>query len=387
MTDHHEHADELPDEDFRLQLREWVQRHYPERLRDPLLRLRGEAARSWLQTQAEHGWRAPSWPRIHGGMGLSLRKQLIYQEEMERYGVARVFDMGSAMLGPILMRYGTETQKRRYLPRIIRYDDVWCQGYSEPNAGSDLANLRTEATRDGDWFVINGSKIWTSYATDASHMFMLARTGKLDKKQEGITFVVLPMTLPGITTRPIANLSGDEEFCEVFFDAVRVPLANVVGEIDHGWTVAKALLGFERITIGSPALARHAFGILTRVAHELALEGSPQFEEQYARLATDLYDVSSLYREVSERAIDGASQSYELSALKLLSSELLQRITEFIQESVGDYGGIVGETRIGRELVNVQRLFMIARPTTIFGGSSEVQRNILAKSMLGLPTR
>jgi len=234
--------------------------------------------------------------RIHGGMGLSLRKQLIYQEEMERYGVARVFDMGSAMLGPILMRYGT--RRRR--------GNTFRASFVTTTSGARLLRAKrwlrsgesaTEATRDGDWFVINGSKIWTSYATDASHMFMLARTGKLGKKQEGITFVVLPMTLPGITTRPIANLSGDEEFCEVFFDAVRVPLANVVGEIDHGWTVAKALLGFERITIGSPALARHAFGILTRVAHELALEGSPQFEEQYARLATDLYDVSSLYRE------------------------------------------------------------------------------------------
>src|SRR6202020_25626 len=223
----------------------------------------------WYMALSAKGWLAPGWPRELGGMGLSAPKQLAMMEEFERHGVARVNDHGIVMLGPLLIRYGTDAQKAFFLPKILSGEHIWCQGYSEPNAGSDLASLRTEAVLDGDHWVVNGQKIWTSLAMDANWIFLLVRTDKQAKKQEGITFLLVPMDSPGITVRPITNLDMEDEFCETFFDNVRVPKENLVGQINKGCTMGKNLLGFERIGSGAPRQSSYALSRLRLLAERM----------------------------------------------------------------------------------------------------------------------
>ncbi|MGO4835878.1 acyl-CoA dehydrogenase family protein, partial [Rhizobiaceae sp. 2RAB30] len=241
--------DALSDDEFRAELRAFLQAAYPERLRYLDRRPTIAEIRPWLEALAAKGWLAPHWPREHGGMGLSIGKYLIYYDELGRHGTGRLPDHALHLLGPLLMRYGTEVQKARFLPAIVEGREIWCQGYSEPGAGSDLASLRTEAVLDGDAFVVTGQKIWTSMAPHADWIFMLVRTNRNVAQQAGISFLLADMKTPGITVRPIVNLKGESEFAEVFFDGVRVPRENLVGEIDKGWTMAKSLLGDERITL------------------------------------------------------------------------------------------------------------------------------------------
>ena len=221
----------LEDEAFRLHVRQWIEAEYPAELRNPPKRLHWDENKPWYFKLAEKGWLAPNWPAEFGGMGISASKQLIFLEEKERHGCARLNDMGMTMIGPLLIRFGTDAQRRHFLPRILAGEHIWCQGYSEPNAGSDLANLRTEAVLDGDHWVVNGQKIWTSLAMDANWIFLLVRTNKIAKKQEGISFLLVEMNSPGITVRPIRNLDMGDEFCEVFFDNVRVPKDQIVGAV------------------------------------------------------------------------------------------------------------------------------------------------------------
>jgi alkylation response protein AidB-like acyl-CoA dehydrogenase len=382
-------ADLLSDEEFRLRFRRWLVASYPAHLRQdarrPFRRLRGEEAVRWLRQVHEAGWRAPAWPREYGGMGLSFRKQMIYHEELERAGVARIIDLGETQLGPTLIQCGTEAQKRYYLARILSCQDVWCQGYSEPNAGSDLASLRTTAVRDGEELVVNGQKIWTTHATDSTHIFALVRTGKYAKKQQGISFLLIDLKTPGITVRPIANLAGEDEFCEVFFDNVRVPVSGLVGELDEGWAVAKALLGYERIWIGSPALAGKAWDLALALVRELGLSGDAGVIDRLAQLTADLHDYRLLYAQICDALAAGGKPGPEVSILKVQSSELLQRLTEFNQEIAAESGGIVGDVQVGTLLTDLHWQVMMARPVTIFAGANEIQRDILARSVLGLP--
>ncbi len=251
---------------FRATIRSWLRESYPPELRNPLKRLHWRDNKPAYMALSRKGWLAPGWSREYGGMGLSGARQLAMVEEFERHGAARLNDHGIVMLGPLLIRYGTQAQKERFLPRILAGEDIWCQGYSEPNAGSDLASLSTSAVLDGDEWVINGQKTWTTLANDANWIFLLARTDKAAKKQEGISFLLVPMGLPGITVRPIVNLDMHDEFCEVFFDDVRVPRDHLVGEVNQGWTMAKALLGFERVMIGSPKQSSYALDRLRLLA-------------------------------------------------------------------------------------------------------------------------
>ncbi|BAI74873.1 acyl-CoA dehydrogenase-like (plasmid) [Azospirillum sp. B510] len=380
--------DALDDETFRGHLRTWLETYYPQEYRQdhrrPFRRLRGADHLRWLRLLHEHGWRAPAWPREYGGLGLSLGKQLIHSEEFERIGVARVIDLGEAQLGPVLMYYGTDEQKRYYLPRILSGEHVWCQGYSEPNAGSDLASLRTKADRDGEHFVVNGQKIWTTHANDATHIFLLVRTGRYEKKQQGISFILVDLKTPGITVRPINNLAGEDEFCEVFFDDVRVPVANLVGELDKGWSVAKTLLGHERIWLGSPALAGKALALAERLVEEMGLADDPATTDRLAELAADMHDYRRLYADICDLAARGGELGPEVSALKIFVSELLQRITEFNVDVVGERGGVIGDIRVGNTIADLHWQFMMARPVTIFGGTNEVQRDIMARAVLGM---
>lgn len=380
----------LPDDEFRLTFRGWLEKHYPAHLRQdvrrPFRRLRGEEARSWLRTLHQHGWRAPAWPKQYGGMGLSFSKQIIYHEELERASVARIIDLGETQLGPTLIACGSEQQKARYLPRILDCEDIWCQGYSEPNAGSDLAALRTEAVLEGDEFVVNGQKIWTTHANESTHMFALVRTGRYPKKQLGVSFLLIDMSTPGIVVRPITNLAGEDEFCEVFFENVRVPRENLVGELDQGWQVAKALLGYERVWIGSPALAGKALALAERLLEETGAGADVGVMDRFAQLAADLHDYRALYRQTCDRiAASDRPPGPEVSALKVYASELQQRICEFNLEIAGAAGGVVGDVRMGNVVVDLHWQFMMSRPATIFAGANEIQRDILAKTVLKMP--
>lgn len=384
MTAQHR-RNELDDNSFRQQWRNWIQAHYTSPLRDPLERLTGTDARTWLAAQHRDGWRAPGLPVEHGGLGLSLRKQLIYQEELERHRVARPMDMGLRLLAPVLVRYGTPEQRARYLPPILSGQEVWCQGYSEPNAGSDLANLKTSATDQGDHFTVEGQKTWTTMASDSDWIFMLVRTSKEARKQQGITFLLVDLRSPGIRVRPIRTLARDANFCEVFFDGVKVPKSQVVGEIGDGWTVGKALLGFERFSHGSPELVRHAYAVLKQAGVAFELTSNERYRQQLERHACDVADACSLYEQVCEEAMAGGDVEDTFSMLKLFNAELVQRMAESATEVAGQLGGVLGRGVAAQLHHDLEWLYMITRPLTIFGGTSQVQRNLLATRALALP--
>ncbi|API59917.1 acyl-CoA dehydrogenase [Tardibacter chloracetimidivorans] len=377
------------DEDFRATFRAWLEANYPERFRQtarrPFYRLRGADIREWLALLCRDGWRVPGWPREHGGMGLDFRKQLIYHTELERIGAARVVDMAETQLGPIIIQHGTPEQIARYIPPMLSGEHFWCQGYSEPNAGSDLASLRTSAEVTDNGFVVNGQKIWTTQANDATHIFLLARTGKFGRKQKGISFLLAPIDAPGITLRPIVNLAGEDEFCEVFFDNVELGRDALVGELHEGWGVAKALLGYERVWNGSPALAGKALALARLLVEKLDKGADQQVMHRLAVLASDHDDYCLLYNQYTDRLANGERPGPECSMLKIYASELLQRLTEFNLEVAGSHGLMIGEFDLDGIAVDLHWQLMMSRPPTIFAGANEVQRNILAKSLLRMP--
>src|SRR5690606_833259 len=284
----------------------------------------------------------------------------------EHASVGRIIDNGENLLGPTLIRFGSDAQKAHYLPRILSCADVWAQGYSEPGAGSDLASLRTRALRDGDHFVVNGQKIWTTQAMESTHIFALVRTGNYPRKQQGISFLLIDLETPGVTVRPIMSIAGEEELCEVFFTDARVPVANLEGELDQGWTVAKALLGHERIFIGSPALAIKALRSARQLVADPGQSRDQGVLDRLAALAADLHDYQLLYAEMCARVRDSGEPGPEASALKLIVSELLQRITDFTVDIGAEYGGIVGDSTINATTYDLHWPQMMARPTTIF---------------------
>ncbi|EHM01774.1 acyl-CoA dehydrogenase, middle domain protein [Acetobacteraceae bacterium AT-5844] len=378
-----EALDALDDASFRLHVRQWIEANYPAEMRFPRRRLHWHENRPWYLALSRKGWLAPNWPQEYGGMGLGATKQLIMIEELERHGCARVSDMGLIMLGPLLIKHGTEEQKRRFLPRILSGEDIWAQGYSEPGAGSDLAALRLDAADAGDHWVLNGQKTWITLANDANWLFVLARTDKSGKKQQGISFLLMPADAPGITIRPIINLDLHDEFCEIFFDNVRVPKDMVVGEVNQGWTYAKALLGFERIAIGSPKLSSNGLARLWRLAEAVGKDRDPVFRDRYARFAMELDDLKELYESFVAALRRGETLGPDVSILKIVQTELFQRITEEMLEVAGGHAGLL-DPMPGEELHPAGQ-FLLARPSTIFGGSSEILRNILARNVLDLP--
>ena len=376
----------LSDDAFRALVREDFETHYPVAQRFPPRRLRWSENKDWYLRLAAKGWIAPAWPVEYGGMGLSPSKLLVYFEEQERCGMMRFQDHGILMVGPVLMKYGTEAQKRQYLPGILSCDAIWCQGYSEPNSGSDLASLSTRAVRDGDDFVITGQKIWTTLAHDATHMFALVRTDKSVKKQAGISFVMIDMKQPGVTVRPIRNIAGHEELCEVFLDEVRTPLVNLVGELNGGWQVAKALLGFERVWSGSPRQSTLALLRLQRFAQATGKMADPVFRDRYTQITMDVLDAASAYERFAQIMRTGGSFGFEVSMLKIWATETCQRVTELLVEAAGDLGGLSGEVDVEGDPMDILYPFLDCRAFTIYGGSSQVQRNILAKNVLDLPS-
>ncbi len=379
----------LTDDVFRSELRTFFEAEYPADLRYILRRARWDEMKGWWAKLYQKGWMAPNWPVAWGGMGLDAGKMLIYMEEIERHGVARPPDQGITHIGPILMHYGTDEQQQFYLPRALSGEHIWCQGYSEPNSGSDLASLRTTAVADGDDYVINGQKIWTSLAQDATHCYVLTRTNPEAKKQEGISLFLVDFKTPGITLRPITNLANHAEFCQVYYDNVRVPKANLVGALNRGWTVAKALLGFERLAIGSPRRPAYALQRLAMVARAQGLFDDQGFVDRYAALKLDIDDLGSLYGRFIEQVKRGEQVGPDVSMLKIWTMEAWQRLAELLLETGAEEAMIEGVRNFGDpgHPVEVDALttFYMSRPGTIAGGSSEVQRNILSRYVLQLP--
>ncbi len=374
------------DEEFRAGVFAWFDKNYPHDMRHKGRRGTGKEMASWMQQISRKGWIAPAWPKKWGGMGLSPAKQIIYIEERERVGVMRDPDMGIVMFGPMLMRWGTEQQKQKYLPRIVANEDIWCQGYSEPNAGSDLASLQTTAVLDGDHWVINGSKIWTSSAPSADHMFFLARTDKEAKKQEGITFFILDMKKsPGLTVRPILNIAGHAEFAQEYFENVRIPKENVVGEINKGWTVAKSLLGFERLNSGSPRPARAALMAVEKVAKAAGVWDDAEFQAKYVKVHLDIADLSSAYQRFADLMSLGDNPGPELSQLKIIVASATQHASELLMETAGGAGANLGYEDIEGDAVNVTGSFFHHFGSMIASGTNDIQRNIISKRILELP--
>lgn len=377
----------MSDEAFRAEVRADFEAHYPAALRYSPRRLRWHEIGEWYRRMAIIGWLAPNWPAQYGGMGLSPSKLLIFYEEQERWGIARFQDHGIQMVGPVLIRFGTQAQRDRWLPPILACDHIWCQGYSEPNAGSDLASLRTEARIDGDAFVLDGQKTWTTLAQDATHIFVLARTDKSAKKQAGISFILVDLASAGVRVRPIRDIAGHEELNEVFFDGVRVPRENLVGELNGGWTVAKALLGFERIFIGSPKFPQYALAVLARVAALRGMAADPVFAGRFAALRMQVEDHAAMYERFASIVKRGEPLPPSVSMLKIMATETFQEIADLVIEAAGEAGQLSGDVSLGAGAANVLAPFYKARPATIYGGSSEVQRNIIASSVLHLPSQ
>ncbi|MFZ9297813.1 MAG: acyl-CoA dehydrogenase [Hylemonella sp.] len=375
----------MPETRFRAIVRTLFARHYPEDRRFMPYRQTWAQSREWYMTLSRLGWLAPAWPRAYGGMGLPADKLIAYIEETEAWGVARAPDQGLVMVGPILMRFGTEDQRQRFMPPILSGEHVWTQGYSEPNAGSDLASVHTEAVLDGDSFVVNGQKTWTTWGADGTHMFMLVRTDKTVKKQEGISFLLVDLKSPGITVRPILNIAGESDFCEVFFDDVRVPRENLVGVLNGGWTVAKALLGFERLFTGSPKHSQHTLKQVEKLARQRGLHEDPAFMARLTELQLDALDLSAAYTGFADLAKRGEAIPPTISILKIWSTETYERLALMLIESAQDYGALRDHCRSDEIDLHVVAPLFNAMGAKIFAGSNEIQRNILARTVLNLP--
>lgn len=371
----------MSDAQFRAEARRFLETHYPQDKRHILGRARWAEIQDWFHTLAAHGWIAPAWPREHGGLGLPASKLLIWIEEQERFGAARVPDHGINMVGPTLLQIGTPAQQAHYLPRILTGEHLWAQGYSEPGAGSDLASLRVQGTVDGDQLVINGQKTWSTMAHESTHMYMLVRTDAQAAKHKGISFVLLALDTPGITVRPIKDIVGEANFCDVFFEEVRVPLANVVGRLHEGWSVAKMQLGFERLMHGSPKAPENLLIRLGQAAVRAGVDQDAVFLDRYAQLRWDVEDLRALYARFAEMVRRGQPLPPEVSMLKLWASETYVRIADLAIDALGAEGALhhQHDPQPCKAMVH----FLRSRASTIYAGSSEVQRNILARQLLG----
>jgi alkylation response protein AidB-like acyl-CoA dehydrogenase len=394
-------------EQFRSDLRQWLDANAPAGLRGrPGSELEGvwggrkwawrdPDQKRWLEVSAEKGYTAPTWPREYGGGGLSKQEAKVLAEELRRAKLPPpLIGFGLTMIGPTLLTYGTEEQKKEHLPRICRGEIRWCQGYSEPGAGSDLAGLQTRAIDDGDHYVINGTKVWTSYADQADWIFALVRTDPAAKKQEGITFLLIDMDTPGVSVRPIKLISGSSPFCETHFTDVRVPKKNVIHKENAGWTVAKALLGHERTMVaeafGSGGGAGGRRGTLgDRAKHHLGSENGrladPVVRDQLAQLEMDTRAFGLTAQRARDAAKAGQQPGPESSIFKVYGTEVNMRRQELLVKIAGPQGlGWEGPGFDPEDLATT-RDWLRSRGNSIEGGTSEIQRNIIAKRVLGLP--
>ena len=353
-----------------------------------------EGVTTYQRRLNEKGWMAPGWPVEYGGQDWSVTQHYIFNSERGKAGAPPPVSFGVTMVAPVIYTYGTEEQKSRFLPRILNSDDWWCQGYSEPGAGSDLASLQCKAERDGDDYVVNGSKIWTSYAQFADWIFCLVRTDNSGRKQEGISFLLIDMSTPGLTVRPIETIDGFHHLNEVFFENVRVPVENRIGEEGKGWTYAKSLLVHERLSIAEVAESKRYLEELREFARAevnggKSLLDDPNFSRRLAEVEIDLMALEFTELRVMASVAEGGMPGPESSLLKLQGTTIQQTIQELRMDVAGYYSqtrqGELSVDQLGHGFADsAQKLYFRGRAASIYGGSDEVQKNVTAKHVLGL---
>ena len=389
------------EEAFRQEVRAFVMTEVPEEVRRKTMtgfRLNKEEHVTWQKKLFGKGWIAPGWPVEHGGTGWTPMQKHLFEEECAAAGAPPVIAFGVTMVAPVIMAFGSDAQKDYYLPRILRSDDWWCQGYSEPSSGSDLASLGTKAVLNGDHYVVNGQKTWTTLAQHANLMFCLTRTSDTGKRQEGITFLLIDMEQPGVTVQPIKTIDGSTEINNVFLEDVKVPVVNRVGEEGKGWTYAKYLLGHERTSIAAVGRSKAQLKRLKTIASVEMQEGKPLIEDQnflekIAAIEIDLLSLESLVLRVLSDESSGKGPGPEASFLKIRGTEVQQGITELLVEAVGNYAHPYvpeamqsgwNEDPIGPEhAASIAPHYFNWRKASIYGGSNEIQKNIIAKVVLG----
>ena len=384
------------EEAFRQEVRTWLQHNLPtdfdpEKIEAIDLEFRFDFQRAWQKKAHEGGWVGIHWPKEYGGRGASLMEMFIFNQELAKVRAPRYANMlGLIMSGPTLIHWGTEEQKKRYLPKILSGEEIWCEGLSEPNAGSDLASMQTRAIEDGDFFVVNGQKVWTSYAHRANFIQLFVRTDPDSPKHRGISCLIVDMKTSGITVRPLVQITGDAEFNEVFFEDVRVPKANLVGPKDEGWKVLVTTLMHERAGIGSELPVHRQLAELTRLCRTIEINGQPASKDpavrqKLAQFAAESQAITyNMFRSFSKR-LKGNPPGPEGSINKLFGSDLNMRIAQFATELLGPYAQVVHGSSYAVDHGRWPRAALWYRLLTIGGGTSEIQRGILGDRMLGLP--
>jgi alkylation response protein AidB-like acyl-CoA dehydrogenase len=385
------------DEAFRREARDWL----TDRLTGEFAVVRGRGGpgdehdlfderAAWERALGDAGWIGIGWPEEYGGRGLSLTQQVIFYEEYARAGgPGRVGIVGEGLLGPTIVHFGSDEQRRQFLPGILRGTEIWCQGYSEPNAGSDLANVQTRAERDGDEWVITGQKVWTSLAHWADWCFVLCRTDRDAPKHRGISYLLVPMEQPGVEIRPIAQITGTSEFNEVFFDGARTAAANVVGEVNGGWKVAMGTLAFERgaSTLGQQLAFENELTTIIELAKKRGRADDPVLRDRLADAWIGLR-IMRLNALRSMSALEHAEMTPLTSVHKLYWATFHRALGELAMDVLGPDAEIAGEQGVESmpyDLTLLQRVFLYTRADTIYGGSNEIQRNVIGERVLGLP--
>ncbi len=379
--------------EFRAEIQSFIAENCPESIRTPGQQATRDDWQDWSHKYFERGWSAPTWPTKYGGAGLEKQEIAILQDELRKnHAVVGVGGMGLTMIGPALLEFGTEEQCMQHLPRIVRQEIVWCQGYSEPGSGSDLASLQTRAVSDGDDYIINGSKIWTSGADHADWMFCLIRTDPDAPKHEGISFILFDMKSPGVSVKPILLISGASPFCQTFLDDVRVPKSHIVGEVNKGWTVAKRLLQYERTSIGG--IGGGGGGPRAKTIDEIAKEcvgeesgkiAEAELRDRVSHHRMNDHAFGLTTRRSGEETRAGVAPTFMSSLFKYYGTEQNKNRYDLLVEMMGVNGlGWTGEEFDQADL-GVTRQWLRSKANSIEGGTSEVQLNIIAKRILGLP--
>jgi hypothetical protein len=384
---------------FRDEVRGWIRQNLPQKLRDKIANyeeLGREDLLQWHRILAKKGWVAPAWPKEFGGTDWNVVQRYIFEEECGFAGTPPLIPFGLSMCGPVILRFGTPEQKKRFLPGIYNGDVFWCQGYSEPGSGSDLASLKTKAERQGDHYVVNGQKIWTTLGHIADWIFCLVRTdSSLSKRQEGISFLLIDMKTPGITVRPLILMDGGHEVNEVFFDNVKVPAENLIFEEGKGWTVAKYLLGHERMNTGRIGASKRELAKLKEFAgKQTGDDGRPlindtRFRDRLTRVEVELMalEITNL-RFLDQMRRSGQPPGADVSMLKIKGTEIQQALSELSMQAVGPmaqpFRSVTDDPDFDEFTAGLAPRYCNFRKTTIYAGSNEIQRNIISKMTLGL---
>jgi acyl-CoA dehydrogenase len=383
---------------FQAEVREFIDSNLPAADRraqklTPSVFCEPDVARAYQRALYKRGWSAPAWPVEYGGTDWTPAQRYIFELESARAGVPAYAPLGTKMVGPVIFTFGTQAQKDKYLPRIVSGEDYWCQGYSEPGSGSDLASLRTKAVRDGDSYVINGTKIWTTHAHHANRMFALVRTSQAERKQDGISFVLIDMETPGISVRPILTIGGDHEVNQVFFDDVRIPAENVVGQEGKGWTYGKFLLEFERGAGAAAPKLRQAVVDTLKLIEDADEDERASLRLRASEIEIDIDALETMELKLLSSLQAGQTPGAVSSMLKLRVSEIKQAVTRLGLEAIGR-DSLVWEGRrplyslnepsaLPEDRLAVLPAYLDGRAFTIFGGTSEVQRDLIARTVIG----